>query len=450
MRRILLLAFIWGWSFLFIKVAVGGMTPTTVAGLRVLFGAMVLLVVLRLQGRSLPRDRRLWLHFGLMAVFGSALPFTLLAWSEERITSALAAVLNASTPLFTALAVAVLVGERLRWLPSVGLALGFAGVGVAAGVGGADLAGSSVAGSLAAVGAGAGYGLGFAWTKRYLMGVEPAVAAAGQLVMATVLMMPVAAVTTAMDGIDAAGHRLLSVLLLGALGTGFAYLLNYQVVHDIGPTKASLVTYMVPVVAVVVGVVALQERFEPRVLAGGAMIVAGIALVHERFGLRPLPPVSALVLVGLLAAGALAACGDGDGGSGACGPIRQEALDPASLQHVLPGGPAPTYRTDPPTSGAHEPGPDAGGVLDEPLPAPVQVGILERGDVLIQHEGLAAGDVDELAALAGDRVVVAPGDGLPAPVVATAWVHKRTCDEVDVDALREFVDERVGRGPDQE
>ncbi|HEX9992793.1 MAG TPA: DUF3105 domain-containing protein, partial [Acidimicrobiales bacterium] len=119
-------------------------------------------------------------------------------------------------------------------------------------------------------------------------------------------------------------------------------------------------------------------------------------------------------------------------------------------QHVLPGGAEPTYRSDPPTSGPHVPGPAITGVVDEPIERPVQVGILERGDVLIQHEGLPAADADALEALAGEHVVVAPGVDLPASVVATAWVFKRTCDEVDLDALREFVDERVGHGPDQE
>lgn len=449
MRRLLLLAVIWGWSFLFIKVAVGGMTPATVAGLRVALGAAVLLAMLRWQGRALPRDPRLWGHFTVMAVVGSVVPFTLLAWGEERITSALAAVLNASTPLFTALCVGLLVRERLRTLPAIGLAVGFGGVAVAAGVGGPDLAGSSVAGSLAAVLAGAGYGLGFAWTKRHLMGVEPTVAAAGQLVAATVLLAPVALGTTLVHGIDPAPRRLVSVLLLGALGTGVAYVLNYRVIHEVGPTKASLVTYLVPVVAVAVGVVALGESFEPRILGGGVLIVAGIAIVHDRIRFWRIPSTAACtLLVVAVAAGTVAACGDG--GEGACGPIRQEALDAGSLQHVLPGSAPPAYRSDPPTSGPHVPGPALQGVVDEPIDPPVQVGILERGDVLVQHEGLAAADVEAVQGLAGEHVVVAPGRDLPSPVVATAWVFKRTCDEVDVDALREFVDERVGQGPDQE
>ncbi|MDP9019940.1 MAG: DMT family transporter, partial [Actinomycetota bacterium] len=160
MRRLLLLGFIWGWSFLFIKVAVGGMTPTTVAAARIALGALVLLVVLRVRGLALPADRTSWRHFAVAALFGSALPFSLLAWGEERITSALTAVLNAATPLFTALIGAVVLRERLRPLQAAGLLVGLAGVAVAAGVGSGDLAGSSLTGSLASVTAGACYAVG--------------------------------------------------------------------------------------------------------------------------------------------------------------------------------------------------------------------------------------------------------------------------------------------------
>src|SRR2546423_1918151 len=101
MRRLFVLAFIWGWSFLFIKVSVEGMSPPTVAFTRVALGAVVLFAVLRVQRRRMPDMRTMWRHFFAAAVFGNVIPFILLAWGEERITSALTAVLNASTPLFT-------------------------------------------------------------------------------------------------------------------------------------------------------------------------------------------------------------------------------------------------------------------------------------------------------------------------------------------------------------
>jgi hypothetical protein len=143
------------------------------------------------------------------------------------------------------------------------------------------------------------------------------------------------------------------------------------------------------------------------------------------------------------------ACGD-DGGStadGACGRIRREALDPAFLTHVLTDE-GVVYTSDPPTSGPHQPGPDVDGVVEQPLSRPVQVGVLERGDVLLQHRpDLPADQLAELEALAGDGVVVAPNPDLPDAVVATAWLYKRACDAVDADALQEFADERRGKAP---
>jgi drug/metabolite transporter (DMT)-like permease len=286
MPRLLLLAFIWGWSFLFIKVGVEGMTPTTVAGLRIALGAGVLLVACRRRGLPVPRDADSLRHFLVVALVGSALPFTMLAWGEERIASNLTAVLNASTPLFAAAFGAVVLRERLRPTAVVGLVVGLTGVAVAAGVGGDDLAGSSLAGGLASVAAGACYGYSFTYMKAHLLHLPAEVAAAGQLAVGAVLLAPVALATSAAEGIDLAPHRVLAVVILGVVGTGYAYVLSYRVVADLGPTTASLVTYLIPVVAVAVGVALLDEVFHLRVLAGGALIVAGIALVHGRLPLR--------------------------------------------------------------------------------------------------------------------------------------------------------------------
>lgn len=146
---------------------------------------------------------------------------------------------------------------------------------------------------------------------------------------------------------------------------------------------------------------------------------------------------------------ALSACAGNGGGGAACGPVTREPLDPSYLVHVLPGAVDVDYLSDPPTSGPHQPGPAVEGVLEEPLPAPVQVGVLESGAVLIQHRGdLSSSDRSRLEALAGPDVVVAPSPDLPDEVVATAWTYKRSCSALDVPALREFIEERAGQGPE--
>ncbi len=280
MRRLVLLAGIWGWAFLFIKVAVQGMTPSAVAAVRVALGAGVLLGVVRARRLVFPAGRRWWRHFTVVALAGSAVPFTLLAWGEQHVSSALTAVLNASTPLFAAIMAGLLLGDRLRPLQVVGLATGFVGVTVTSGLGAGDVTGSSLAGGGASVLAALGYGISFAYTRKHLVTIPPVVAAAGQLVSATLMLLPVALVTTARQGIDLTGSRLLAVVLLGVFGTGIAYVLSYRLVADLGPTRASVVTYLIPVVAVTVGVVFLDEPFSLRLVVGGLLTVAGVGLIN--------------------------------------------------------------------------------------------------------------------------------------------------------------------------
>jgi drug/metabolite transporter (DMT)-like permease len=279
-RRVLLLAFIWGWSFLLIKVALRGMPPAAVAFTRIALGGIVVGLVVRRRGLTMPRDRRTWAHFAVMGLTYSALPFTLLAWGEEHITSALASVMNAGTPLFAAIAAAVGLGERLRPPQVAGLVLGFAGVAVAAGVGGEDLASSSLTGAGAALAAAASYGFGFAYVQRHIVGIPPLIAVLGQLATGTVLIAPVAVGATVHAGLDLDGRSVLSVVLLGVFGTGVAYVLNYQTIAAVGPTRASLVTYVVPVVAITAGVAFLDEPFHLRLLLGAVMVVVGIALLR--------------------------------------------------------------------------------------------------------------------------------------------------------------------------
>ncbi len=160
--------------------------------------------------------------------------------------------------------------------------------------------------------------------------------------------------------------------------------------------------------------------------------------------MRRAVPISVFVLVLLCA---LASCSSGhSSGSGTCQPVQREALDP-NERHVLPGAPEPTYRTDPPTSGPHEPGAPLTGVLTAPVSRPRQVGALEGGGVLLQYRDLTPDQQRALEALASDRVAVAPNATLPDRVVATAWLYKQVCSTVDAGALRSFVDQHVGRGP---
>jgi drug/metabolite transporter (DMT)-like permease len=280
-RRLFLLAFIWGWSFLFIKVILEDAPPTFLAWGRIALGLAVLVVAMRRRGEPLP-ERRYWGHLVVLGLAMSVLPFMLIGWGEERISSALASVLNACTPLFAAGFAAGLLGERLRPPQLVGVGFGFFGVAVVAGVGSSDLAGSSLLGSLAVVLAGAGYGFGFAYANRFTTGLSARQLSFGQLLAGALLLAPVAAVDVAAGRVALGPQAALCLLLLGTLGTGYAYLLNYRTLQESGATVASLVTYLVPLVAVVAGVLVLGEPFSLRLILGGLIVIAGVALVQGR------------------------------------------------------------------------------------------------------------------------------------------------------------------------
>lgn len=140
----------------------------------------------------------------------------------------------------------------------------------------------------AAVGTTACYGFSFCWARRTLGTVPPIVIATGQLLVGTVIAVPLAAVAVARDGLDLTPVRLLCLFLLGAFGTGIAYLLNYRVIAELGATSASLVTFLIPLVGVTVGIAVLDEPFSLRLLAGAAVVLAGVGMVQWRV-LRPLP-----------------------------------------------------------------------------------------------------------------------------------------------------------------
>jgi drug/metabolite transporter (DMT)-like permease len=282
MRRVVGLAFIWGWSFLFIKVAVEGFTPFTVSFGRMVLGWAALVVLGRLTGLGpLPRSRRFWAAVAFAGTVGTAVPFTLLAWAEQHVSSALTAVAQSTTALFTALFAALLLHERLRRVQIAGLFLGLLGVAVAAGVGTGDLTSSSLLGTLAAASAGAAYGLTFVHMQRRLLDVPPMTAAIGQLLVGAIALAPFALVTTLVSGADPAADSVASLVLLGVVNTGIAYWLNYGAIAKVGATAASLVTYLVPPVAIVIGWLVLDEPVSWGLLVGLTLIIFGVVAVRR-------------------------------------------------------------------------------------------------------------------------------------------------------------------------
>ena len=277
----LTLALIWGLSFLFIKEGLRAFAPMQITLGRVAIGAAVLVAVLLARRERLPRGHRTWAHLSVAAVLNNVIPFSLFGYAEQRIGSGLAGICNASAPLFAALvALAMLPDERLSPRRAAGLATGFVGVFVVLGAW-AGLNGHELTGTLMALGGGLCYGVGFPYTRRFLTGTgfSSLSLAAGQLLCGTVVLAVITPVlTSAPTRWPAAAVG--CVVLLGALGTGLAYLLNYGIISAAGATIATTVAYVLPLVSVLAGIVVLGERLTWNEPVGAAIIVAGAALTQ--------------------------------------------------------------------------------------------------------------------------------------------------------------------------
>jgi drug/metabolite transporter (DMT)-like permease len=287
-----LLGTIWGSSFLWIKVAVSEIGPFTLVALRLLFGVIGLLVIMRLTRQSFPRDRRTQAKYLFMGAFNTALPFTLISWGETRIASGVASILNATVPLFIiVIAHFWLHDEKITFQRLAGLLIGFLGVVllVSRDIGPAGLHGNFW-GQLAVIGASASYATGFTFSRRYLRGQPPVVLASAQLLVADILLwltFPLAGIGRLFTPLAEPFFTLprlpltwVAIAWLGLLGSCLAYILLFYLINAWGPTRASVVAYVFPVVGLVLGLTLLNETPDWQLLTGSALIVAGIGVLN--------------------------------------------------------------------------------------------------------------------------------------------------------------------------
>ncbi|WP_202867323.1 DMT family transporter [Kribbella pittospori] len=279
----LVLAAIWGCSFLFISVGVRELPPLYLALGRVVAGALVLLAFLAVKREPLPRDPRLWVHAFVIGALGSTIPWTLFGYGEERIPSLLAGIWNGITPLVV-LPVAVLVfrTETFSAQRVTGLVIGFGGMLVVLGAwhidGGADLLGQVLC-MLAAV----SYGVVIPYQKRFVAGTSLSGTAlsASMFLCATVQLAIVAPIVTRQAPPvpwSLSIEVVLSVVALGALGSGLAFVLSMRNIRLIGASRASMVTYLMPVFSILVGVIVLHEHIAWYQPVGGLVVLLGVAV----------------------------------------------------------------------------------------------------------------------------------------------------------------------------
>ena len=279
---LLILSLIWGASFLFIKVAVATIPPFSVAFGRTALAAVLLYLVLRSRGLSMPGWGSVWGTFLLMGLFNGAVPYTLITWAEIHIDSGLAAIVNALMPLFTVLLAHLFTGdERLSWMKIVGIFLGFLGVVALIGPAALKGLGKDVIAQLAVMAAAGCYAIAIIYGRR-LKGITPLVSATGQLFCAAVLTLPMVLVFDAPWALSPSFISVAALTCLSLLGTALAYLLYYYLLQRIGSTNLSLVTYLLPITGVFWGALLLGERLHWSAFLALGMILAGIAGVNNR------------------------------------------------------------------------------------------------------------------------------------------------------------------------
>ena len=282
---LLALSILWGGSFFFTGIALQALPPFTLVVLRVGLAALVLNLTLPFMGARLPRTREVWTAFAGMGLLNNVLPFCLIVWGQTHIASGLAAILNATTPLF-AVAIAHLSTSDARMTGNrlAGVLVGLGGVAVMIGPALLTTLGASVLAQIAVLAAAISYAAAGVFGRRFKrMGISPVATAAGQVTASTVLLLPIALLadrpwTLAMPTFPVWG----AVLGIATLSTALAYVLYFRILATAGATNLLLVTFLIPVSAILLGTLVLGERLDLRHYLGMTLIGCGLAAIDGR------------------------------------------------------------------------------------------------------------------------------------------------------------------------
>lgn len=280
---LLILSFLWGGSFLFAKIAVAEVPPFTIVLIRVAGAALILAVVVKLLGLGMPREREVWARFFTLALLSNVIPFSLIVYGQTQIGAGLASILNATTPLFTLIVTHLVTqDERLTPLRLAGVMAGFAGVAVMLGPSAATGLSGPLLAQLAVLLAAFSYGWA-GWYGRRLTGLHPLQAALGQVTASSVVMLPLAALAEQPWVLPMPSAAALGALAgIAIFSTALAYGLYFRLLARVGAGNASLVTFLIPPSALLMGILFLDERLTLWQGAGMLGIGAGLVLVDGR------------------------------------------------------------------------------------------------------------------------------------------------------------------------
>jgi len=279
---IIILSIIWGGSFFFNGVAVKEMTPLTIVWFRVALASIILLAVVHLKGLKMPSSPGLWGAFILMGVLNNLLPFSLIVWGQTHIESSLASILNATTPIFSVVLTHLLTREeRLTINRLTGVLAGWLGVTVLIGVDSLRGGGMEVIGQIAVLGAAFTYACAAIYGRRF-QGLSSLVVATGMLCGSTIVMTPLALLIEQPWNLSPGMMTWMALFGLSAISTSLAYIIYFRVLATAGPTNLLLVTFLIPISAILLGVLVLGERLEWNAFVGMSLIFTGLIAIDGR------------------------------------------------------------------------------------------------------------------------------------------------------------------------
>ena len=276
----ILLGAIWSSSFMWIKIAIQEVGPITLVAFRVLFGLLFGVVVIIVQRAALPRTFKAWLPLLIVGVTNIAIPFFLISWGELHIDSAVASILDATVPLFTILIAHFLLQDDKITIPKMsGLGVGFAGIVIlmSKDIGAST---SSLLGQVAVIVASIFYAISAIYIRKTTEDTPMILRSAGPLVSASAIMWLGALLFESPIHIPQLGVTWVALLFMGVLGSGLAFVMAFYLIHEIGPTRTSMVTYLFPLGGVILGVSFLHEQLTWQVLAGAILIICSLVVAN--------------------------------------------------------------------------------------------------------------------------------------------------------------------------